>query len=155
MFIYSVRASTINFFAVIVLTLAILVGVVVFGGADYVTAVSSDINFSGIKENSDRVEFISQFGITVSDEPVESESFSVPENFDIVIAGYNELQKSQGLDIAKYKNKKVTRYTYETENYEGGGKSAYVNLIVYRGTVIACDISGTEPGSFIKPLVKL
>ncbi len=156
MFIYSVRASTIKFFAVIVLTLAVLVGLVAFGSAGgSVSAASGNISFSGVGGNRERVEFIAQFGIEVKEEPVETESFSVPENFDRIIAGYNEIQRSQGLDISKYKNKRVTRYTYEAENYLDGGKSAFVNLIVYKGTVIACDVSSTEPGGFVKPLVKL
>lgn len=157
MFVYSVRASTIRFFSVIALTLALLVGILIFGGsgADAVFTASGTIDFSGIKTNEDRLAFISQFGISVEGEPEEIEEFRVPENFDRVIAGYNEIQKKQGLDISKYKNKKVTRYTYEIENYGGEDKDAYVNLIIYKGTVIACDISSTDPEGFIEPLVKL
>lgn len=157
MFVYSVRASTIRFFSVIALTLAVLVGILVFGGsgADAVYTASGSIDFSGIKTNDDRISFISQFGINVDGEPEEIEEFRVPENFDRVIAGYNEIQKKQGLDLSKYKNKKVTRYTYEVENYDGSDKDVYVNLIIYRGTVIACDISSTDPEGFVEPLVKL
>ena len=156
MFIYSVRASTIKFFTVIALTLAVLVGLLAFGNSQtYVSASSGNINFSGIKTNEDRVGFISQFDVKVKEEPIETETFSVPENFDRIISGYNEIQKAQGLDISKYKNKKVTRYTYEAEDYNGTGKSAYVNLILYRNTVIACDISSTDPEGFLYPLVKL
>ena len=154
MFIYSVRASTIKFFSVIVLTLLVLVGILVIGsvGGDSVYAVSGNVDFSGVKTNEQRVAFISQFGINVKGEAVEEEEFRVPENFDRVIAGYNEIQKKQGLDIAKYKNKKVTRYTYEAEY---NGSPAYVNLIIYKGTVIACDVSSASPDGFIEPLVKL
>ncbi len=156
MFIYSVRASTIKFFTVIALTVAVLVGLIVFGNSgNYVSAFSGNVDFSGVETNEKRVEFISRFGVKVNPEPVETETFSVPENFDRVISGYNEIQKSQGLDISKYKNKKVTRYTYEAENYNSSGKSAYVNLIIYRGTVVACDVSSTDPNGFLYPLVKL
>ena len=156
MFIYTVRASTIKFFSVIVLTLLALVGILVFGGAggDTVYAVSGNIDFSGVKTNDQRVAFISQFGIKVNSEPVEEEEFRVPENFDRVIAGYNEIQKKQGLDISRYKNKKVVRYTYEAEEYNGKSEGIFVNLIVYKGTVIACDVSSTSPDGFIEPLVK-
>ena len=154
MFIYSVRASTIRFFAVIALTLAVLIGVLAFGGgADSVSAASGAVSFSGVKTNEERVAFISQFGIKVDTEPEETEEFRVPENFDRVISGYNEIQKSQGLDLTKYKNKKVTRYTYETADYNG--KPAFVNLIIYKGTVIACDVSSTDPTGFVEPLIKL
>lgn len=155
MFVYSVRASTVRFFAVIALTLAVLVGVLAFGGGTAVAASSDSVDFSGIKTNEERVSFISGFGITVGAEPVETEEFRVPENFDRVLAEYNELQKRQGLDLSKYKNKKVTRYTYEAESYGERTGSVYVNLTVYKGTVIACDVSSTDPNGFIEPLVKL
>ena len=87
-------------------------------------------------------------------EPKESVTFSVPEDFDKVIAGYNELQKSQGLDISKYKNKKVTRYTYEIDGYGDYKGPVNINLIVYRNTVVACDISSADPTGFIEPLMK-
>ena len=155
MFIYSVRASTIRFFSVIALTLVVLVGVLAFGGDDQasVFASSAKVDFSGIKTNEQRVAFISECGVKVKNQPVETVEFRVPENFDRVISGYNEIQKSQGLDLERYKNKKVTRYTYEADDYNG--KEAFVNIVVYKGTVIACDVSSTDPEGFIEPLVKL
>ncbi len=155
MFIYSVRASTIRFFSVIALTLVVLVGILAFGGGGEtsVFAASAKVDFSGIKTNEERVAFISQFGVKVGAQAVETVDFRVPENFDRVIAGYNEIQKSQGLDLSRYKNKKVTRYTYEAADYNG--KGAFVNLVIYKGTVIACDISSTDPDGFIEPLIKL
>lgn len=157
MFIYSVRASTIKFFSVIALTLLVLVGILAFGGAGdgTVYATSGNIDFSGVKTDEDRVAFISQFGIKLKAGTVEEEEFRVPENFDRVISGYNEIQKRQGLDLSRYKNKKVTRYTYEAEEYNGRSENVFVNLVVYKGTVIACDVSSTSPDGFIEPLVKL
>ena len=156
MFIYSFRASTLKFFGVIALTLAILVTAIAVGQSG-VLAASADvkINFSGIETNEERLEFIKQFGVMVSGEAKESVSFTVPENFDTVIAGYNELQRSQGLDITKYKNKKVTRYTYEASGYGDYDGEVLVNLIIYKNTVVACDVSSADPTGFVDPLVKL
>ncbi|MBR5140396.1 MAG: DUF4830 domain-containing protein [Clostridia bacterium] len=155
MFIYSIRASTIRFFSVIALSIVALILLLVFGGArQTVSASSTSVDFSGIKTNEDRVEFIVSLGVKVKPDAVESESFRVPENFDRMITGYNEIQKMQGLDLSKYKNKKVTRYTYEAENYNGSGESVFVNLIIYKSTVIACDVSSQSPDGFIEPLVK-
>ena len=81
--------------------------------------------------------------------------YSAEKVIDRIISGYNQIQKSQGLDISKYKNKRVTRYTYTLENYEGSEDTVYVNLIVYKNTVIACDISSLTDGGFVKPLIKL
>ena len=155
MFIYSVRASTIRFFAVIALVITCLVLLLAFGDSNSVYASSSSIDFSGVKTNEDRIAFIGQFGLKVNPELRESEEFRVPENFDRVISGYNEIQKKQGLDLTKYKNKKVTRYTYEVTEYEKYDGEVFVNLIIYKGVIIACDISSADPSGFVSPLVTL
>ncbi|MBO5879841.1 MAG: DUF4830 domain-containing protein [Clostridia bacterium] len=156
MFVYSVRGSTVKFALLIVITLLLLSGILIFGsGAAVEASVGADIKLGGMKTNEDRLEFISQFGISVAGEPKSSETFSVPADFDRIIAGYNEIQKSQGLDIGKYKNKKVTRYTYSVSDYEGYDGEVNVNLIIYKNTVIACDVSSEDPNGFVKPLIKL
>ncbi|MBQ7333733.1 MAG: DUF4830 domain-containing protein [Clostridia bacterium] len=156
MFIYSVRASSLRFFAVIILTIAALVTLIVLGGNEATAFTSStSVDFDGIKTNDDRLKFISQFVTGVSGEPSESVTFSVPENFDRIMLSYNEIQKSQGLDITKYKNKKVTRYTYELEKWGEEEVPVFINLVVYRNKVIACDISSQDPTGFVKPLVNL
>jgi len=156
MFIYSIRASSIKFFAVIVLTIALLIGLLVIGNVQSAAAISSQVNLTGIDTNEERVAFIKEMGITVEEVPVEDVDFALPKDFDRVISGYNEIQRLQGLDLSKYKNKRVTRYTYRVvggcEGYEG---EVHVNLIIYRNTVIACDISSADPGGFIKPLINL
>ncbi len=156
MFIYSVRSSTLKFFALISASLILLVSIFAFGGARAVEAsLGVDVRLDGIKTNEDRLEFINKFGIEVVGEPKESESFAVPERFDRIMSLYNEIQKQQGLDLTKYKNKKVTRYTYSVGNYEGYEGEVNVNLIVYRNTVIGCDVSSVDPMGFVKPLIKL
>lgn len=156
MFIYSIRASTVKLFGFVALTL-LLIGVTLgFGGGEAVMAAAgeSDINFSGIKTNEDRVEFINGFGIDVESEPMEEEAFTMPENFDRVILGYNEIQKKQGLDLSKYANKRVTRYTYKVTNYSSDGE-VYANLFVYRSKIVACDVCSASPTGFVIPLTQV
>ncbi len=156
MFVYSVRASSLKFFAVIALTVALVVAIVLIGGgSDAMTASAGGVDFSGVKTNEERLEFIRQFVPEAAGEPSDSETFSVPEDFDRIMRSYNEIQKQQGLDISKYKNKKVTRYTYEVEKLGDYDKPVFINLIIYRGNVIACDISSADPDGFVKPLVSL
>ena len=153
MFIYSVRASSIKFFGLIVLTFALLLGALVVTDDSTVFASSSitEINYSGIKDNASRVAFIESFGIDVDEEVVEESSFRMPNNFDRVIVGYNELQKKQGLDLSKYSNKKVTRYTYRVKNYDFNGE-VYANIFVHRSRIIAADVSSADPDGFVLPL---
>ncbi|MBQ8372577.1 MAG: DUF4830 domain-containing protein [Clostridia bacterium] len=156
MFVYSLKASSIKF--VIVLVLCVCAIVLLFtltGTADEaVTVAGQEINYGGMKTNEDRVAFIEQFGLKVDGEPIEEQPFSIPENFDRVIAGYNEIQKTQGLDLAKYKGKRVTRYTYRATNYDFEG-DVNVNLLVYKGRIIGCDLSSADPLGFVTSLVTL
>ena len=155
MFIYSVRASGIKFFALAALAL-VLILVIVFG-SDSVLALSKDgeIELSGIKTEEDRREFLESLGVrAAAGGPVESVAFVMPENFDRVMLGYNEIQKAQGFDLSKYAKKRVTRYTYELENYDGYDGTVYVNLLIYRSRIIGCDISSADPGGFVEPLIK-
>ncbi|MBO5907159.1 MAG: DUF4830 domain-containing protein [Clostridia bacterium] len=153
MFIYAIRARTIKLFALVIFVLALIGCVVALGGGGTVIASASagEVDYSGIKTNEDRVKFIESFGIKVEAEPIEEEAFAMPENFDRVILGYNELQKKQGLDLSKYSKKRVTRYTYRVTNYGSEGE-VYANLFVWRGRIIGCDVSSADPEGFVAPL---
>ena len=156
MFICSVRASSIKFFAVIALTLVILFTVIAFGGESsvYASAEGKEIDYGGIKTKDDRITFIEGFGIRVDGESEKEETFVMPENFDRIILGYNELQKEQGLDLSKYTKKKVTHYSYTVTNYNSEG-TVEVNLFVYRNKIIACDIASADGGGFVLPLTNI
>ena len=153
MFVYTVRASGLKFFAVVALTLVVLVGLVLGGGTVLASAAPGEINFSGMKTREDRIAFLAAFGIEV-EEGEECVSFVMPEDFDRVLLGYNEIQRRQGLDISKYAKKKITRYTYTVSNYEGYDGEVKANLLIYRNRIIACDISSADPGGFVEPIVK-
>lgn len=153
MFIYSVRASTVKFVAVVALCiigLGILLGA---SGDDAVFAAANgtEINYGGVRSDEERIKFIEQFGLSVKVEPITEETVALPETFDKVLNEYNELQKLQGLDLSKYKSKRVTHYTYEVTNYEHSGV-VYVNLYVTRGRVVGCDLTGLGDGAFVIPL---
>ena len=154
MFIYSIRASTLRFFACILVCLAVLVLLLTLGNAEtvYASASGREINYGGMKTNEDRVAFIESFVIKVKHEPVREETFTMPDDFDRVILGYNQLQKAQGLDLTKYERKRVTHYAYEVTNYEADG-AVYVNVLVWRGRIIAADISSVGEDGFVSNLV--
>ena len=156
MFIYSLKASTIKFFAVICVALATLITLIAFipvAAVDEVSAsANADIDYSGIKTNEDRVEFLEQFGWQVSGEAVESIEVTIPEQFDKIFSAYNEIQKGQGLDLAKYKKKNVMRYTYEITNYDGYDGKVYANILVYRNKVIGGDVCSADIKGFMHGL---
>ena len=157
MFIYSLKASTIKFFAVVCVALATLITLIAFIPVAAVddnvaAAANADIDYSGIKTNDDRVKFLSQFGWQVDPEAVEAIEVTVPEEFDKIFTAYNELQKRQGLDLTKFKGKNVQRYTYKILNYDGYDGTVYANILVYRNKVIAGDVCTADTKGFMHGL---
>lgn len=153
MFIYSLRASTLKFFAVVCVALVGLITLIAFipayGQDSEAVSTDVDIDYDGIKTNEDRVEFLGQFGWEVNPNVKESVEVTIPSEFDKIFTGYNEIQKRQGLDLSDYKKKKVMRYTYEVTNYEGAEGTVYANILVYRHRVIGGDICSADVTGFI------
>ena len=154
MFIYSIRASTVRFFACIFICLAVLVLLLTLGNAEtvYASAEGREINYGGMKTNENRIAFIESFGIKVDIEPVREETFTMPEDFDRVISGYNQIQKTQGLDLTKYARKRVTHYAYKVTNYDSDG-TVYVNLLIHKNRIIAADIASLDGEGFVCGLI--
>ena len=156
MFIYSLKASTIKFCAVVCIALATLITLIAFIPVVAVddTTVSADgeINYSGVKTNEDRIKFLEQFGWQVKPEAVHSVEVTIPEEFDKILSAYNEIQKRQGLDLSKYRKKNVQRYTYEITNYDGYNGTVYANILVYRNKVIGGDVCSADVKGFLHGL---
>lgn len=167
MFIYSFKASSIKFFGVICVALAALITLIAFvpayaggesskpsGGVavdapEAESGVTVSIRYDKVKSADDAAKFLSQFGWVVDAGSAETREVTIPREFDKVFAGYNELQKSQGLDLSKYKKKTVTRYTFVITDYEGYEGTVYANVLVYRNRVIGGDICSADVNGFI------
>ena len=153
MFVYAIRSATIKFVCAIVLSVAALLALVAliptYSAEKNEAATVSDVSYNKIYENSDRLAFIEQFGWEVDTTPLEAVEVAIPEEFDKVYLGYNDIQKAQGLNLAKYKGKEVVRYTYEVTNYEGYDGTVYVNLLVYRNKIVGGDVCSADSSGFI------
>lgn len=161
MFVYSFRAGTLKFFGVICLSLVLIIALVAFvptladnSVAANASGESADYSYDKVKGASDVVNFLSQFGWTVNGSVIERQEVTIPEEFDKVFASYNEIQKEQGLDLSKYKKKKVVRYTCEVTNYEGYEGRVYANVLVYRNKVIGGDICSADITGFVQGFEK-
>lgn len=165
MFIYSLRANTIKFFGILCVALVALITLIAFlpsyepdmavsAAEDGSSGESVSISYGKVKTNEDRIKFLEQFGWTVGAEALQSEEVLIPAEFDKIFAGYNEIQKSQGLDLGKYKKKKLTRYTYEVTNYEGYEGKVLANILVYRGKVVGGDICSADADGFLQGFEK-
>lgn len=156
MFVCSVKGNTLKLWGIIALALvSVIVLVIALPGAETVSAGSifegeGTINYDKIKTEVSRREFLTQFGWEVAKEAVEEVEVQIPADFDKVMKSYNEIQKSQGLDLSKYKGKTVQRYTYEITNYPDYNGTVYANIIVYKSRVIGGDICSSDVEGFIQ-----
>ena len=155
MFIYSFHANTIKFFAVICLALTALIALIAFvptytaeNDAAQVGADAS-YNYEKIKSNEDRIEFLKQFGWEVDPQAMKEQEVLIPAEFDKIFAAYNEIQRGQGLDLSAFKKKSVMRYTYKVKNYPNYEGEVYVNVLVYRNTVIGGDVCSADVNGFV------
>lgn len=154
MFIYTFKASSIKFFAVLLLSVFALV-VFVSVTSDYANQSNTVTAFSDAKlsTNEDRVNFLKANGIIVEGSPCEIIETVVPEKFDSVYQEYNNIQMSQGFDLEKYKGKEVTRYSYIIMDDTKESKTI-ASIILHKNRIIACDICNTEGEGYVSALIK-
>ena len=149
MFVYSVKASSIKYIAVM-LVCAIAIATCVFmfpENASVQVGGSGERSFKNVKTNDDRVEFLKSFGWEVEPEALDICEVVIPSEFDDVYTRYNEIQKSEGLDLKKYSGKSVKKYTYRVKNYESE-TSVLASVLIYKNKVIGGDISSSDINGF-------
>ena len=155
MFVYSFKASTVRILGVVCVALVGIIALVAFvptyitaGNVDVPTGQVSNqsvsISYDKIKTEQDVINFLAQFGWQVEGKAIEVKTVSVPDEFDKIYAGYNQLQLAQGLDLTRYKGKMLTRYTFKITNYEGHDGTVYANVLVYRKKVVGGDVCSAE-----------
>lgn len=158
MFVYSMKASTLKFFAILgvaliaIATLMFLIPTYTVTTTAAIAEKIESIRFDGVKSNEDRIAFLEQYGWRVETAPLEEAEVTVPKEFDKVMTTYNELQKQQGLDLSKYAKRTMMRYTYKVTNYPDYSGTVYANILVYKNRVVAGDICSSDANGFIHTL---
>ena len=71
-------------------------------------------------DDTERVQFLAQYGWTVSPTPAEVYEVEIPQTFDEIYEMYNDLQRSQGFDLSAYRGMRVKRWSYDITNYPDG-----------------------------------
>lgn len=162
MFVYSVRASALKFTAAVVVSVVTLVLLVAFVPA-YVPVSLFDaedtVSYDHISTPEARSAFLGAFGWEVDGDNATVTEVTVPPRFDAVYEGYNALQRGQGLNLERYRGKKVMRYTYPVTNYEAVTGEAYdgevlATILVYKDRVIAGDVCSADVNGFLHGLRK-
>lgn len=117
--------------------------------SSYFSKTDSNSYGSTVEDNTDRVEFLKNFGWEVSQEPIDVCDITIPLEFNDTYEKYNDIQKSQGLDLSEYKGQNCTHYSYKVNNYPGTDANIYADILLLDGKVIAGDICSTEIGGFM------
>ncbi len=151
MFVYSLRASTLRFFGVIAVSLAVLITLITLVPTHAVedSNLTASYSYEKVRSEDDAEKFLAQFGWIVDATPIDVTQVTMPDEFDKIFSAYNEIQKRQGLDLLKYKRKKLTRYTFEVTNYSGYEGRVLANVLVYRGKVVGGDICSADVDGFV------
>jgi len=111
-------------------------------------------NTAALKEISsprDAAAYLSEFGWQVSESPSSVKEVRIPADFTPTYEDYNELQKSQGFDLSKYRSQTADMYTFKVLNHPSPG-DVYANVLVCRGQVIAGDLVSYSINGFITKL---
>lgn len=164
MFVCAVHGNTIKFFGIIgiaVLTLVLLITLIpkdikaeeninnTIVEKDEKSEDALSFNFEKVKTNEERVALLKSYGWEVEETAVDEANVTIPAEFDRVMESYNALQKSQGFDLSKYRNRDMTRYTYRVTNYPDYEGTVYANLLIYKNRVVAGDICSSDVNGFI------
>ena len=112
MFVYSLKASKLKFFALLILFAAVAALIIPRAIRDVpitdALAGESGLRFDGIKTEDDLYRFISEAGIEVKTPHLKSVHVDIPRASHSVYKKYNDIQKQQGFNLEKYRGKHST-----------------------------------------------
>ena len=114
--------------------------------ANSVTSVSKFL--VSARTDTDRINFLAQFGWEIDEDPLEARDIVIPAEFDETLLEYNDLQKPLGFDLEQYRGAKAKKWVYTVKNYPGLPRNVKATLLIAEGKVIGGDISSTGEEKF-------
>jgi len=117
-------------------------------------AFGSDSAVQRVKNNADRILFLSAMGWETGAQETQAKEVRIPDTFNESMTSYNQLQQQQGFDLEKYKGERVMRYTYEILNHDSAKEGVFADLLIYKNQIIGGDVHNNEPNGFIQGLKK-
>ena len=122
---------------------AVIVGILILGKVASLSVCGPDGSTHAI-----RMQYLRSIGVQVEEEAEQTKEIVIPETFSDVYETYNQLQRRAGFDLADYKGKKATVYTYRLVD----NSKKTVTLIVCGGRVIGGDIADAAFDGEMQPL---
>lgn len=161
MFVCSLKASKLKYLVSAALCACIAAAVIALmpdtehsvtvNGTQTEYAENLKVRFDGIKSKADVISFAESLGYSVDEASAECTQAKIPQKPDAVLTEYNKLQKSQGFNLFKYKNKNVTRYTFKVTSLPDSQTlpedDVLLTVILCKNKVVGGDLyyTGTSP----------
>ena len=150
MFVYTMKASGVKFFAVVALSVALLataIGILpAVSAASDVASVTTD--YKNISNEEEMKNFLSSFGYETESQAAKVYEIDIPKEFNTVFEKYNEIQRAQGLNLKRYAGKSATAYVFKVNNYKYDG-DVFATLFIRNGRVIAGDVCSSDGNGFV------
>lgn len=116
--------------------------------------LTSFLSAERLLTNQGRRQFLTDQGLHPAKSAYQIEAITLPTDFDTYLSDYEVLQQSQGLSLLPYGGKRVKKYTYRIA-FPDYDKPVYANLLLYRGVLIACDLTCPDfQDGWIRPLLQ-
>ena len=150
MFVYSIKSRQIKTALLVAFVVMTVASLFILSRESQQTAQTNELNLNAAT-HEERMQFISQFGWEVDEEPIQIKEVILPTELNDVYTAYNEIQKLQGFDLTEFAGERVKSWTYVVKNYEGyeNQDCIHANILVYDGKVIGGDISSIRIDGFM------
>lgn len=152
---FTLRLKPKTIFGLILIAAGIIVIAITFF-SNHAALSRPAANDVSLETDVQREEYLTSLGWEFNT-PCEEKEVQIPQEFNDTYTDYNEIQKTQGFDLEKYKGQTVTVYTYNITNYAGyeNRNCVYANLLVCGGVLIGGDVCSTSVSDgFIEALQK-
>lgn len=148
MMIYTAKLNKKLLFSVLAVIIIVILALI-FGLPSKNESMTT-LSQAKLKNEEEIMDYVKKLGFVISEGTLTSKEAVLPKEFDETYDKYNELQKSCGFDLEKYKGKTVTIYTVEATNHPDSD-CVLVELMLYKnkligGSVYTKDLDGFMHG---------
>lgn len=151
MMIYTAKLNKKLLFSVLAVIIIVILALI-FGLPSRNESMTTMAN-TKLKNEAQILEFVKGMGYTIDESTLTSKEAVLPRQFDETYEKYNELQKSCGFDLEKYKGKTVTIYTVEASNHPDSD-CVLVELMLCKNKLIGGSVYTKELDGFMHGLEK-
>ena len=117
----------------------------VFGLQETATVVKTDYKMTTTQEMAD---YILSKGYTVDLQSAQVKEVRIPKKFDAEFENFNEkIMATDGLSLEKYKNDKVSKWTFQIADYDVENKTAVAVLLVRKDKLIGAYLIQNPEGT--------